>query len=74
MNLFLIKNEKMKKILLIIIFAITGFSCNKKPEDPLLLPPNFAEEPDLKNPENIKKTTNQEDISKLKDLLLKSEE
>jgi hypothetical protein len=51
-----------------------SFSCDKKPEDPLILPPNFAEEPDLNNLENTKKTTNKEDLSKLKDLLLKSEE
>jgi hypothetical protein len=64
----------MKNILLIFTILIIGFSCNKKPEDPLILPPNFTEEPDLNNLEKNKKTTNKEDISKLKDLLLKSEE
>ena len=64
----------MKNILLIFTILIIGFSCNKNPEDPLILPPNFTEEPDLNNLEKNKKTTNKEDISKLKDLLLKSEE
>ena len=64
----------MKKYLLICILFIIGFSCDKKPEDPLILPPNFTEEPDLNNLENTKKNTNKEDLSKLKDLLLKSEE
>ena len=63
---------KNKFLLLVLIFL--GFSCSKTPEDPLIIPPNFNEEPDVKNPQNDKKTPSQEDVSKLKDLLLKSEE
>ncbi len=64
----------MKKILLILFLSIAIFACDKKPDDSLIVPPNFNEEPDLKNPENIKKEVDKEDLSKLKDLLLKSEE
>jgi hypothetical protein len=50
------------------------FCCDKTPEDPLIIPPKFNEHPDVNNPQNDKKTKSQEDISKLKDPLLKSEE
>lgn len=46
-------------------------SSNHK-DDPLIVPPDFNEVPDLNNPE---KTDDQQgaDVEKLKDLLLKSE-
>ncbi len=54
------------------------FSCSSnKLEDPLILPPNFAEMPDLNNPESPEKPTTkqqEENVAKLKELLLKSEE
>ena len=64
----------MKKILsLILLFAV--FSCSSKKDDPLIIPPNFAEMPDLNNPEKPPlEPTNQEDVSRLKELLLKSED
>lgn len=46
---------------------------SKTPEDPLLLPPNYAELPDPNNPEKIEEKDKPEDVEKLKDLLLKSE-
>ncbi len=67
----------MKKIILLALTFI-AFSCSsKKAEDPLILPPNFAEMPDVKNPESIEKPTaaqQEENVAKLKELLLKSEE
>ena len=51
----------MKKIIcLVFMFAI--FSCSgKDSEDPLIMPPKFAEVPDLKNPEKIKVKKSDED-------------
>lgn len=64
----------MKKILSIILL-LTIFSCSSKKDDPLVIPPNFAEMPDLNNPEKPPlEPTNQEDVSRLKELLLKSED
>jgi hypothetical protein len=67
----------MKKLTLLALIFL-AFSCSsKKPEDPLILPPNFAEMPDVKNPESPEKPTaeqQEENVAKLKELLLKSEE
>lgn len=69
----------MKKIFLTIpFFGVLALlllsSCsNKAPDDPLIVPPNFAEIPDPKNPEQINDQQKIADIAKLKDLLLKSE-
>lgn len=66
----------MKKISILaffLIFCIT--SCvSKKNEDPLILPPNFAEMPDLKNPEKPTAAQKDENVQKIKELLLKSDE
>lgn len=63
----------MKKFycLFLIFFALSCSS--KKKEDPLLLPPNFAEMPDLSNPEQANPEQKEENIARLKELLLKSE-
>lgn len=64
----------MKKILsLIFIFAV--FSCSSKPEDSLILPPHFAQMPDLKNPEAqpLESETKEENVERLKELLLQSD-
>lgn len=64
----------MKKILSI-IFIFTLFSCSSKKEDPLIIPPNFSEIPDPNNPEKLPiEPTNEEDVGRLKELLLKSED
>jgi len=60
-------------IVLSLLFAI---SCSKSAEDPLILPPNFSEMPDLnnveqKNEKDLEKQQEQE-IKNLKELLLKS--
>jgi hypothetical protein len=64
----------MTKYFFLIALSFIAFCCDKTPEDSLIIPPKFNEQPDVNNPQNDKKTKSQEDISKLKDLLLKSEE
>ncbi len=63
----------VKKIL--IFFLIFGaFACAKPKDDPLIIPPNFAEMPDLNNPEKPPAEQTEENVAKLKELLLKSDE
>lgn len=62
----------MKKLFLILTIFITACSTSKK-DDPLIVPPNFSEMPDLKNPEKPSEKQKDIEIEKLKDLLLKSE-
>ncbi len=64
----------MKKFLSL-IFLIIIFSCSSKKDDPLIIPPNFTEMPDINNPEKPPiEASEQEDVEKLKELLLKSED
>ncbi len=64
----------MKKFYYLILVFLAISCAAKKSEDPLILPPNFAEMPDLNNPEKPTKQQAEENISKLKDLLLKGDE
>ncbi len=59
---------------LILITAFFAFSCAKKNDDPLILPPNFAEMPDPNKPEQPVPQQEDEAVARLKDLLLKSDE
>jgi ABC-type oligopeptide transport system substrate-binding subunit len=64
--------------LLIILFLLAALyiitSCTTKVvDDPLIVPPNFAELPDPKNPEKQSDQQKDADVARLKDLLLKSE-
>ena len=66
----------MKKAILLLLILVTScsyFHFNTAPDDPLIVPPNFAEVPDPNNPEQINEKQKDADIAKLKDLLLKSE-
>jgi len=63
----------MKKLFILLAIA-TLFSCTKKTDDPLIIPPGFAEMPDVNNPEKPPKEQSEENVAKLKELLLKSEE
>jgi len=67
----------MKKIFLIFILSQIFISCSSKKDDPLIIPPNFAEVPDPKNPEKRAKSEIDEEqkkeIARLKELLLKSD-
>jgi hypothetical protein len=70
--------SKKNKLLFHIFILLFTFSCkNSKKDDPLIVPPNFCEMPDLKNPENINKKNelkdNQQDVERLKELLLQSD-
>ncbi len=63
----------MKKILFV-AFLLSVVSCGgNKPEDPLLLPPNFDEMPDPNKSEEKTKEQEQENVDRLKELLLKSD-
>lgn len=64
----------MYKISLAIFLFCFTISCDKTKEDPLILPPDYSELPDPKNPEKQSKEVNVEEVNKLKNLLLKSEE
>ena len=65
----------MKKFycLAALFLAISCSSSNTK-EDPLILPPNFAQMPDLTKTQPPTKEDSQQSIAKLKELLLKSDE
>lgn len=62
------------KLLLISVIATLVCGCSKshKPEDPLLLPPNFNEMPDLTKPTPETPKANPKDAEELRDLLLKN--
>ncbi len=67
----------MKKFFyLTLAFLALSCSSNQK-DDPLIMPPNYAEMPDLTKPETLQNPTaeqKEENIAKLKELLLKSDE
>ncbi|OFW81336.1 MAG: hypothetical protein A2887_00875 [Alphaproteobacteria bacterium RIFCSPLOWO2_01_FULL_40_26] len=62
------------KNLAILVLILCAVSCAKKHTNPLIVPPNFAELPDPNNPEKPTATQQEEDVARLKELLLKSEE
>ncbi len=63
----------MKKIFVLALIFLLGSCLTKKVDDPLTIPPNFAEMPDVNNPEKPTEEQKDENISRLKDLLLKSD-
>jgi len=66
----------MKKIFLKIIICalvLSITSCKSKKDDPLTIPPNFSEVPDPNKPEQPTTKQKDADVSRLKDLLLKSD-
>ncbi len=63
----------MKKFIALTLVLFV-FSCAKnKEENPILLPPNFAEMPDVNNPEKPTPAEKDENVTRLKELLLKSD-
>lgn len=63
----------MKKVFALAL-ALLLFSCfSKKVDDPLIVPPNFAEMPDINNPEKPAIEDRDESVARLKELLLKSD-
>ena len=62
-----------KTILILVIFLLNSCFGNNKDVNHLVLPPNFTDLPDPANPEKISEKQKDEDVERLKDLLLKSE-
>jgi hypothetical protein len=61
------------KLIIFAAMALLISSCSShKIDDPLIIPPNFDEMPDLKNPDNTKPKSSDQDVEELRELLLKS--
>ena len=64
----------MNKFCYLLLVLFLSYCSSKTKEDPIILPPNFSEMPDLNNPEQIVPGQRDENIIRLKELLLQSEE
>jgi hypothetical protein len=64
----------MKKFFCLIAILLVSSCINNAPDDPLIVPPNFAEAPDVNHPEQPSNEQKEESVAKLKELLLKSDE
>ncbi len=64
----------MKKIFLLTFVLLLSSCLSKKVDDPLIVPPNFADMPDVNNPEKPSEEQRDESVARLKDLLLKSDD
>jgi len=63
----------MKKFFYLILLCLT-FSCAPAiDKNPLVIPPNFNDMPDIKNPEKPTPEQKEENVERLKSLLLKSD-
>ena len=63
----------MKKIIALFLTLLLCSCFSSKVDDPLIVPPNFAEMPDLNNPEKPAKEQQDESVARLKELLLQSD-
>ena len=63
----------MKKIAFLILSIFLSSCSSGKESNPLVIPPNFAEMPNLNNPEKISPEEQNASVERLKDLLLKSD-
>ncbi len=63
----------MKKIFALILTFFLCSCLSNKVDDPLIVPPNFAEMPDLKNPEKENPEQKDRNVARLKELLLQSD-
>lgn len=62
------------KLLLLSITSLLLFGCAKnRAEDPLILPPDFNEMPNLNKKEDLSTQFPDQDLKELKDLLLKKQ-
>lgn len=62
------------KIFFALILTFLLCSClSKKVDDPLIVPPNFAEMPDLKNPAKENVEQKDQNVARLKELLLQND-
>lgn len=68
------KNLRLFRLKLALFFSFTLLtlsSCvNTKPDTPIIIPPNFAEMPDINEKDEPKQRAKEEDIEKLKELLI----
>lgn len=63
----------MKKFFALALILLLCSCFAKKVDDPLIVPPNFAEMPDVNNPEKPTVEEKDESVARLKELLLKSD-
>lgn len=62
------------KLLLITLTSLLLAGCaNNKADDPLIIPPNFNEMPDLNNKETKAEKPADQDVQELRELLLKKQ-
>lgn len=57
----------------VVVCLLLLSTCKSKPDDPLVIPPNFTEVPDPNNLEQVAPQDHEESVAKLKELLLESE-
>lgn len=63
--------------IIFLLIALGLFSCSSQKDEPIIVPPNFAQLPDPKNPEkpldSELKQQQEKDVARLKELLLQSD-
>ena len=65
----------MKNLFLISIISVIISSCSKGDRNPLIIPPNYSEVPNLNDTKKTQENVgNQENIDKLKKMLQESDE
>lgn len=64
----------MNKTYYLLLILFLSYCGSKEKDDPIIVPPHFAEIPDLKNIEKVTPEQRDENIIRLKELLLESEE
>ncbi len=64
----------MKKYFYLILIFLNFGCVNNKTDDPLIIPPNFAEVTDPNKPEQPTPEQKNVEVERLKDLLLKGDE
>jgi hypothetical protein len=62
----------MKKFFYIILISL-AFACSHEDKNPLVIPPNFNDMPDVTKPEQPSSQQKEENVERLKELLLKSD-
>lgn len=66
--------KKSNFIILLISLLFFLNSCSTKNDNPLIIPPEFNDQPDPNNPEKNIPKNNSNELEKIKNLLLKTEE
>jgi|688.fasta_scaffold1885864_1 hypothetical protein len=63
----------MKNFIIISLISLSFFGCSKGDKNPLIVPPNYSEVPNLNDSQKIQENIgNQEKIDKLKESLQKN--